>query len=144
MERTYQTAMVAITALLTFQLFSRGTDYLTGNPADGNGVFSIGDGTPPALWGIALVITSIIVAAGLTLRKWGIVRTGAVMATAIYGAFSLMVADDVWVQRPIDDWRHFTLYVTMAGAWAVVAYVFSIRAAVKKSREVDHGGSGGL
>lgn len=72
--------------LLALQLIARGTDYLTGNPDNGHGVFPVNEVSPPLMWGVACLVNAVAV----------------------------MVADNVFT-LPLDDWRFFTSYL-VAGA----------------------------
>ncbi|OHO71197.1 hypothetical protein HMPREF2692_01395 [Corynebacterium sp. HMSC036D03] len=138
MTRTLQLLIGA----LTFQLFSRGLDYVLGNPQQGVGAFRISEASPSLVWGAACIIAALIVAAGLLRQCPRVVRAGAILAAAIYGAFAVMVFDDVYVQGPIDDWRFFTGYLATAFMWAVIAWSLTIRIAVIKNREVTRDTNG--
>ena len=138
MTRTLQLLIGA----LTFQLFSRGLDYALGNPQQGVGAFRISEASPSLVWGTACIIAALIVAAGLLRQCPRVVRAGAILAAAIYGAFAVMVFDDVYVQGPIDDWRFFTGYLATAFMWAVIAWSLTIRIAVIKNREVTRDTNG--
>ncbi|MCK6161544.1 hypothetical protein [Corynebacterium simulans] len=135
-------ALQCIIGALTFQLFSRGLDYILGNPKQGAGAFHVQDVSPPIVWGGACIIAALIVAVGLLKQCPRIVRAGAVLAAAIYGAFAVMVFDDVYMQGPVDDWRFFTGYIATAFMWAVIAWSLTIRIAVIKNREVTRDTSG--
>lgn len=137
MTRTLQ----CIIGALTFQMLSRGLDYILGNPNQGVGAFRVRDVTPPVVWGAACIIAALIVAIGLLKQCPRIVRAGAVLAAAIYGAFAVMVFDDVYMQGPVDDWRFFTGYIATAFMWAVIAWSLTIRIAVikhRKGKDGDH------
>ena len=122
-----------ITALLTFQLFARGLDYVTGNPHSGTGVFQVESIDPPIVWGTVCLIASTITAVGL-MKNWNrLVRDGAVCVSAIYLVFAAMVVVDINL-NPMDDWRFFTSYITSAGVWATIALAVTIRMAVIKDR----------
>lgn len=138
MTRTLQ----CIIGALAFQLLSRGLDYLFGNPRPGAGAFQVWDVSPPIVWGAACIIAALIVTIGLLKQCPRIVRAGAILAAAIYGAFAVMVFDDVYVQGPVDDWRFFTAYISAAFMWAVIAWSLTIRIAVIKNREVPRGTNG--
>ncbi|HFG8761699.1 hypothetical protein ACL1HT_00610 [Corynebacterium striatum] len=116
-------------------------DYILGNPNQGVGAFRVRDVTPPVVWGAACIIAALIVAIGLLKQCPRIVRAGAVLAAAIYGAFAVMVFDDVYMQGPVDDWRFFTGYISAAFMWAVIAWSLTIRIAVikhRKGKDGDH------
>ncbi|MFS0140306.1 hypothetical protein ACL1FJ_00760 [Corynebacterium striatum] len=117
-------------------------DYILGNPKQGVGAFQVRDVSPPIVWGAACIIAAIIVTIGLLKQFPRIVRAGAIFAAAIYGAFAVMVFDDVYAQGPIDDWRFFTGYIATAFMWAVIAWSLTIRIAVIKNREVTRGTNG--
>ena len=127
-----------ITALLTLQLFSRGLDYVTGNPHAGTGVFQVESLDPPIVWGAVCIIAALANAIGLAKNYHRIIRDGAIVTAAIYLIFALMVIDDVNI-RPLDDWRFFTGYLITAGIWATIAYALTIRMAVVDSRKGSDG-----
>lgn len=138
MTRTLQ----LIIGALAFQLLSRGLDYVLGNPRQGAGAFRISDASPTLVWGAACIIAALIVTIGLLRQCPRVVRAGAIFAAAIYGAFAVMVFDDVYVQGPVDDWRFFTGYLATAFMWAVIAWSLTIRIAVIKNREVTRDTNG--
>ncbi|MFS0063619.1 hypothetical protein ACL1G0_06720 [Corynebacterium striatum] len=138
MTRTLQ----CIIGALAFQMLSRGMDYILGNPKQGVGAFQVRDVSPPIVWGAACIIAALIVTIGLLKQCPRIVRAGAIFAAAIYGAFAVMVFDDVYAQGPVDDWRFFTGYIATAFMWAVIAWSLTIRIAVIKNREVTRGTNG--
>lgn len=124
-----------VIAALTFQMASRGLDYVTGDTHSGVGVFEI-DGLGPAFaWGVACLVAAAVIAAGLVSSSNRVVRGGALLTTAIYLAFALMVVDDVFKDGSLDDWRYLTLYLTTAFIWAVIAWALTVRMAVTKHRE---------
>lgn len=124
-----------IIAALVFQMASRGTDYVLGDTHSGVGVFEI-DGLGPAFaWGVACLVAAAIITAGLISNSDHVVRAGALLTTAIYLAFALMVVDDVFKDGSFDDWRYLTLYLTTAFIWAVIAWALTIRMAVTQHRE---------
>ena len=127
-----------ITALLTFQLFARGLDYATGNPHTGNGVFQVESLDPPIVWGTVCIIAALANAIGLAKNRNRVIRDGAVVTSAIYLVFSLMVLDDIHL-HPLDDWRFFTGYLTTAGMWATIAFTLTIRMAVVENRKGSDG-----
>lgn len=123
-----------ITALLTFQLFARGLDYATGNPHSGAGVFQVESLDPPVVWGTVCIIAAAMLTLGLA-KNWNrLIRDGAVLTSAIYLVFAVMVIEDINLSPP-DDWRFFTSYITTAGVWAMIALAVTIRMAVIEDRE---------
>lgn len=127
-----------ITALLTFQLFSRGLDYVTGNPHQGVGVFQVESLDPPIVWGAVCILAALMVAIGLASSRDRITRDGAVLSAAVYLIFSFMVIEDIHLS-PLDDWRFFTGYICSTGIWAVLAVSLSVRMAVVASRKENDG-----
>lgn len=127
-----------ITALLTLQLFARGLDYVTGNPHSGNGVFQVESLDPPIVWGAVCILVALANAIGLA-KNWNrVIRDSAIVTSAIYFVFSLMVLDDINL-HPLDDWRFFTGYLTTAGIWATIAFTLTIRMAVVANRKGNDG-----
>lgn len=124
-----------IIAALTFQMASRGLDYIMGNTHSGVGVFEL-DGLGAAFaWGVACLVAAIIITVGLIGKSDQVVRAGALLATAIYLAFALMVTDDVFKDGTFDDWRYLTLYLSAAFIWVVIAWALTVRLAVAQHRE---------
>lgn len=121
-----------ITALLTFQLFARGLDYVTGNPSTGTGVFQVESLNPPLVWGTVCIFASLMIAIGLATGRNRITRDGAVLTAAVYLIFAIMVTGDINLS-PLDDWRFFTSYLTLCGVWSTIAFSLTVRMAV-----VDH------
>lgn len=127
-----------ITALLTFQLFARGLDYVSGNPNQGVGAFQVESLDPPIVWGAVCLIAAAMLTLGLA-KNWNrVIRDGAVLTSAIYLVFAAMVMDDIHL-HPLDDWRFFTGYITSAGVWATIAFAVTIRMAVAQSRKGNDG-----
>ena len=127
-----------ITALLTLQLFSRGLDYVSGNPHPGTGVFQVESLDPPVVWGAVCILAALANAIGLVRNHNRVIRDGAIVTASIYLIFALMVIDDINV-RPLDDWRFFTGYLITAGIWSTIAYTLTIRMAVADSRKGSNG-----
>lgn len=124
-----------IIAALTFQMVSRGTDYILGDTHSGVGVFQT-DGFGAAFaWGVACLAAAIIITVGLVGKSDQVVRAGALLSTAIYLSFALMVVDDVFKDGTFDDWRYLTLYLSAAFIWAVITWALTIRMAVTQHRE---------
>ena len=127
-----------ITALLTFQLFSRGLDYATGNPQQGVGAFQVESLSPPMVWGAVCIAAALMVAVGLTIGRDRVTRDGAVLTSAVYLIFAVMVIEDISVE-PLDDWRFFTSYLCSSGVWATIAFALTVRMAVVANRK-EHDG----
>lgn len=127
-----------ITALLAFQLFSRGLDYVTGNPHQGVGAFQVESLSPPMVWGSVCIAAAIMVAVGLAVGRDRVTRDGAVLTSAVYLIFAVMVIEDISVE-PLDDWRFFTGYLCSAGVWATIAFALTVRMAVVANRK-EHDG----
>lgn len=127
-----------ITALLTFQLFSRGLDYTTGNPHSGTGIFQVESLDPPMVWGAVCILAALANAVGLARNCNRVIRDGAIVTSAIYLVFSAMVIEDIRL-HPLDDWRFFTSYLTFAGVWATIAVTLTIRMAVVENRKGSDG-----
>lgn len=127
-----------ITALLTFQLFSRGLDYVTGNPQQGVGAFQVESLNPPVVWGAVCILAALMVAVGLAVGSDRITRDGAILTSAVYLVFAVMVIDDIHLS-PLDDWRFFTGYMCSAGVWATIAFALTVRMAVVANRK-EHDG----
>lgn len=127
-----------ITALLTFQLFARGLDYATGNPNQGVGVFQVESLDPPFVWGVVCILAALANAVGLARNRNRVIRDGAIVTSAIYLIFALMVINDIHL-HPLDDWRFFTSYITFAGVWATIAVALTIRMAVVENRKGSNG-----
>ncbi|MDY5784674.1 hypothetical protein [Corynebacterium sp.] len=134
MQRELHLAFTIITWLLTFQIASRGLDYLTGNPRPGVGAFEVGWATPAASWGAGCLVAAAVVVVGALVRSTRVVRAGAVLAMSLYLAFAVMVSADV-LRSPLDDWRFFTSYLVIAGTWGTIAWVLTTRIAVEQHRE---------
>lgn len=124
-----------IIAALTFQMASRGTDYIMGDTHSGVGVFKVDGFGATFAWGVACLAAAIIITVGLIGKSDQVVRGGALLATAIYLAFALMVVDDVFKDGSVDDWRYLTLYLSAAFIWAVIAWALTVRMAVTQHRE---------
>lgn len=131
-------ALRIVTAFLTFQLFSRGLDYVTGNPQQGVGAFQVESLDPPIVWGAVCILAALTVAAGLISDRSRITRDGAILTSAVYLVFAVMVIDDIHL-GPLDDWRFFTGYVCSAGVWATIAFALTVRMAVVANRK-EHDG----
>lgn len=127
-----------ITSLLTFQLFSRGLDYVTGNPHQGVGAFQVESLNPPMVWGAVCILASLMVTIGLASSRDRITRDGSILSSAVYLIFSIMVIEDIHLS-PLDDWRFFTGYICSTGIWAVIAVALSVRMAVVASRKENDG-----
>lgn len=127
-----------ITALLTFQLFSRGLDYVTGNPQKGVGAFQVESLNPPVVWGAVCVSAALMVAVGLVVGRDRVTRDGAVLTSAVYLIFAVMVIEDISFS-PLDDWRFFTGYMCAAGIWATIAFSLTVRMAVVANRKENDG-----
>lgn len=128
---------IAVIAILTFQLASRGADYLSGNPKPGVGAIETSDYTPAMVWGICCVIVAGVVAVGLATKSLRTVRDGACLAICIYLSFAVLVVDDAF-RDGLDDWRFCTGYLAAAGLWGVMAWYVTMRMAVAASREGEH------
>ena len=127
-----------ITALLTIQLFSRGLDYVTGNPHSGNGVFQVESLDPPIVWGAVCILAAAATTIGLV-KDWNrVIRDAAIVTASIYLIFALMVLDDIHL-HPLDDGRSYTGYLTTAGIWAAIAFTLTIRMAVVANRKGNDG-----
>ena len=124
-----------IIAALTFQMASRGLDYILGNTHSGVGVFQTDGFGATFAWGATCLVAAIIITVGLIGKSDQVVRAGALLSTAIYLAFALMVTDDVFKDGSFDDWRYLTLYLSAAFIWAVIAWALTIRMAVSQHRE---------
>lgn len=124
--------------LITFQLASRGADYLSGNPKPGAGVFSTSDTTPALMWGVTCLVVAAAVTVGMVLKAPRVVCGVACVAVCVYLSFAVLVFDDA-IRDGLDDWRFFTSYMTAAGVWGVVAYELFMHIAVMESREGDNG-----
>ena len=70
--------------LVTFQLASRGADYLSGNPKPGAGVFSTSDSTPAMMWGVACLVVAAAVTIGMVLKAPRVVCGLACVAACVY------------------------------------------------------------
>lgn len=127
-----------ITSILALQLFSRGLDYVTGNPHRGVGAFQVESLNPPVVWGAVCIAASLMVAIGLAAGRDRITRDGAVLTSAVYLIFAIMVIEDIHL-RPLDDWRFFTGYMCSAGIWATIAFSLTVRMAVVASRKENNG-----
>ena len=127
-----------ITALLTLQLFSRGLDYISGNPHPGTGVFQVESLDPPVVWGAVCILAALANSIGLVRNHNRVIRDGAIVTASIYLIFALMVVDDIHIS-PLDDWRFFTGYLTTAGIWATIAFTLTIRMAVVANRKGNDG-----
>lgn len=127
-----------VTAFLTFQLFSRGLDYVTGNPQQGVGAFQVESLDLPIVWGAVCILAALTVAAGLISDRSRITRDGAILTSAVYLVFAVMVIDDIHL-GPLDDWRFFTGYICSAGVWATIAFALTVRMAVVANRK-EHDG----
>lgn len=127
-----------ITALLAFQLFARGLDYVTGNPSRGTGVFQVESLNPPIVWGAVCIFASLMIAIGLAMGRNRITRDGAVLTSSIYLVFAFMVAGDINLD-PLDDWRFFTSYLALCGVWSTIAFSLTIRMAVVDNRKENDG-----
>lgn len=127
-----------ITSLLAFQLFARGLDYITGNPNTGAGVFQVESLNPPIVWGAVCILASLMVAIGVATGRNRITRDGAVLTSAVYLVFAVMVAGDIHLSPP-DDWRFFTSYLCSSGVWATIAFALTVRMAVVANRK-EHDG----
>ena len=124
--------------LLALQLIARGTDYITGNPDNGHGVFPVNEVSPPLMWGIACLVNAVVVMAGLLFRNSLLTRNGAIMCGVTYLSFAVMVADNVFT-LPLDDWRFFTSYLVAGAIWLTVAWWLSVHLAVLRARgDNDH------
>lgn len=88
--------MAAVLAVMSFQMFSRGMDYALGNPQPGTGIFQVTDSTPPLVWGVACVSTSVVAAVAIMLRRIVLLRNASVLAVAIYLGFAVVIFDDVY------------------------------------------------
>lgn len=127
-----------ITSLLAFQLFARGLDYITGNPNTGIGAFQVESLNPPIVWGAVCILASLMVAIGVATGRNRITRDGAVLTSAVYLVFAVMVAGDIHLSPP-DDWRFFTSYLCSSGVWSTIAFSLTVRMAVVASRK-EHDG----
>lgn len=128
----------AIIWIVTFQLASRGADYISGNPKPDAGVFSTSDYTPALLWGITCLAVAAIVTVGMMLKRARVVRAGACIAASVYLSFAVLVFDDA-IRDGLDDWRFCTGYLCAMGIWGVVAWVLTMHIAVVDSREESDG-----
>lgn len=121
--------------LMLFQLWSRGLDYLTGNPDQGNGILNVTDPTPPTVWGLSCVIAATIITLGMLFHRLQLIMFGAVLTMGIYLAFGWVILDDV-IQRPvIDDWRFLTDYIIKACMWVAIAWSMFIQDGVERYRK---------
>ena len=127
-----------ITALLALQLFSRGLDYVTGNPNTGIGAFQVESLNPPIVWGAVCILAALMVAIGLAMGRNRITRDGAVLTSAVYLVFAIMVTGDINLS-PLDDWRFFTSYLCSSGVWATIAFSLTVRMAVVANRKENDG-----
>lgn len=128
----------AIIGILTFQLASRGADYVSGNPKTGMGAFEVSEYTPAMVWGITCLIVAALVTASLVAQAPRVLRVGAIIAMCVYLAFSVLAVNDA-VRGGLDDWRFFTGYLAAAAMWGVMAGSLTIRIAIMDSREGDGG-----
>lgn len=119
--------------IVTFQLVSRGTDYLSGDARPGTGAFEIDDYTPAMVWGITCLFVATVVALGMAFRNHRVVRDGAVLAMCVYLAFSVVVVDETLFGG--DDWRFLTGYMAAAATWAVIAGSVTVSMAVEENRK---------
>ena len=109
---------------LTFGMFSRSIDYVTGNPRDGNAVVDVVTLEPPVLWGTVGLILVAIVSVGLAFRKLLVIAFGAVCSVVLYLTFAWINFVSVFGDGPpYDDWRNLTMHASTAVLWGAVAAV---------------------
>ncbi|APT92683.1 hypothetical protein CPHO_07005 [Corynebacterium phocae] len=134
-------ALHAVIFIMAIQLGSRGLDYLLGNPATVISAFPVNGNGSVKIWGACCLTISLVVLVGIMARAPHLVRSGAVFAMALYLAFAVLAFDDVFLTGVVDDWRFFTLYLSTAALWAVIAWSLTIHLAVIRGREADGTGN---
>ena len=133
---TLRNVYLTVVLAMTFQLFSRSLDYLTGNPRPGNSLVDVVGLEPQMLWGVAGLIAVSIVVAGLLVRRPLVITAGASVAVIIYLTFAWMqVVSIVGDGAPYDDWRTATAHLTGVVLWGMVGIVGALIPSFEKVKK---------
>lgn len=144
-----------------FDLFTRSTDYLTGDSST-IGIVEINSNTPQTVWGLACLTSAIIIAVGMVRNKLRLQAAGCVVAGSIYCGFSAVTITRVFtidyishahgvfgpilnyigtnfydfrMPFPVDDWRFSSDYFVEACRWFVLALFLIMIEAIRNARE---------
>ena len=133
---TLRNVYLTVVLAMTFQLFSRSLDYLTGNPRPGNSLVDVVGLEPQMLWGVAGLIAVSIVVAGLLVKRPLVITAGASVAVIIYLTFAWMqVVSIVSDGAPYDDWRTATAHLTGVVLWGMVGIVGALIPSFEKVKK---------
>ena len=133
---TLRNVYLTVVLAMTFQLLSRSSDYLTGNPRPGNSLVDVVGLEPQMLWGVAGLIAVSIVVAGLLVRRPLVITAGASVAVIIYLTFAWMqVVSIVGDGAPYDDWRTATAHLTGVVLWGMVGIVGALIPSFEKVKK---------
>lgn len=133
---TLRNVYLAVVFVMTFQLFSRSLDYLTGNPRPGNTVLGVVGLEPPTLWGAAGLLVVAVVVIGLLMKKPLVITAGATFAVILYLTFAWMnVVAVIEDGIPYDDWRNATGHITGAILWGMVGIVGALIPSFEKVKK---------
>ena len=133
---TLRNVYLTVVLAMTFQLLSRSSDYLTGNPRPGNSLVDVVGLEPQMLWGVAGLIAVSIVVAGLLVRRPSVITAGASVAVIIYLTFAWMqVVSIVGDGAPYDDWRTATAHLTGVVLWGMVGIVGALIPSFEKVKK---------
>lgn len=141
---TLRNVYLTVVCVMAFQLFSRSSDYLTGNPRPGNSSLGVVGLEPPTLWGAVGLIAVFIVVVGLLVQKPPVITAGAACATILYLTFAWMQIVNIIDQgAPYDDWRTATAHLTGVVLWGMVGIVGALIPSFEKVKKEYDGVSAG-
>ena len=125
-------AVRAIISLLTFELFVRSVDYLTGDSYSERRVED--NLSVPEVWGLFGLAAVFIVVLGLLSKRTGVVQAGCITAFSIYTMFAVQIFEFrmLPIPWPPEDTRLLTSHITFAGLWLLMALVIWWRAYIAK------------
>lgn len=134
MNRTLQAALF----IGAIDLVSRGLDYILGSPQNGSNLEFSGDLT--LTWGLACLVSAIIIFAGVLFRNFTIAILGSLSAFAIYAVLGFTILEDTIFAAPPDDWRLVTNHWCKGALFALFATSLAFRHGVinilKRRKEI--------
>lgn len=102
MNKTLQAALF----IGAFDLISRGLDYALGSPSNGTNLEFADELT--LTWGLACLVSALIIFSGLLLKSFKVAILGSLSAFAIYAVLGITILQDTIFIYPPDDWRLVT------------------------------------
>lgn len=141
---TLRNVYLTVVCVMAFQLFSRSSDYLAGNPRPGNTSLGVVGLEPPILWGAVGLIAVSIVVVGLLMKKPLVITAGAALAAILYLTFAWMQVVNIFEEgAPYDDWRTATGHMTGVIIWGMVGIVGALIPSFEKVKKEYDGVSAG-